>query len=339
MEDTFARTNMIQNLGAEAPGKKDIQAEKMVDDCAWMVESFDGLSIDLRNRSLDELYELQWQQETGFANRIKESKKGSKQRIEIISKAYETVCQILHVIAETNGDSALSMGMDDRYTQLVVERLDRLKENDVEGGLFEIGFGSGLLLQSVSEAGFEVGGLEVASQLLDEAKSRLREDCHPNLCFGNLVDNAKVDSLEGRFSVVYWNDVFEHIPVDEIDDYLQKIYSLLTPGGELITITPNWHMRPMDVTADNLGPRNTAIGFHLKEYKLSEVCGHLKKAGFGQVITPAFVGKARIRTSRMLHFTWLKQKLEPLLEWLPYRAAVQLCRRFGLTTTIAKKSV
>ena len=61
-----------------------------------------------------------------------------------------------------------------------------------------------------------------------------------------LGDLRSVDqkSLTNRPSLVYWNDVFEHICPDEISDYLEKIYSLLVPGGSLVTITPNWLLRP-----------------------------------------------------------------------------------------------
>ena len=115
---------------------------------------------------------------------------------------------------------------------------------------------------------------------MDEARERLPKQHHSNLILGDFLKSNEVENLEGRCRLIYWNDVFEHIAVDEIEDYLDRIYRMLAPGGELISITPNWHMRPSDVTADYKPPRTTAIGFHLKEYTLREISGLLKNAGF-----------------------------------------------------------
>lgn len=332
---------MIQQLSdfAESPVSTlaESPSSQVPEDQRISVTLVNGNQLDLSELSTADLYQLQWEQETAFASKIKNSEKGSVERAQIIQQAYQTVCQILATASEKEGESEFAMGMDDRYTDFVAKRLASLNRKGISGGLFEVGFGSGLLLKSIADQGFEVGGLEVAPQLLADAKSRLPEQYHKNLCLGNFVQNDKVDACENRFSLVYWNDVFEHIPVDEIEDYLQKIYSILTPGGQLVTVTPNWHMRPMDVTADHLQPRSTAIGFHLKEYKLGEVCALLKNAGFKTVETPVFVGRRKIYSSRWFSLTTLKRLVEPALEWIPYSFAVQACRRFGLTITIASK--
>ena len=142
---------------------------------------------------------------------------------------------------------------------------------------------------------------------------------------------------DSSYSVAYWNDVFEHIPVDEISDYLQTLHSLLKPGGKLITITPNWHMRPSDVTDLFLPPRSSAVGFHLKEYTLREVRQLLFAAGFTKIQTPLFISRNAIHMSNAFDITAVKSFLEPLLEWLPFQAAVQACRRLGLSCTVATK--
>lgn len=303
---------------------------------SW-VKLVDGSTIDLGPLTVDELDQLHWEQERAFAKQIKDSRKGTPQRSQMIQTAYQSVCGILENISQKCGESEFAMGMDHRYTQFVISQLNQLEKAGIQGGLFEVGFGSGLLLDSVAQAGHDVGGLEVAPQLLEDAKSRLPAAMHEKLCFGNFLENEAVDSLVNQFSLVYWNDVFEHIPVDEISDYLDRIFALLVPGGQLVTITPNWHMRPMDVTADFLGPRTTAIGFHLKEYRLGEVCELLRASGFNRIETPLFIGKQKITMNRWLSWTRAKCWMEPLLEWLPYSWAVQCCRRLGFTLTVATK--
>ncbi len=333
----FPTTEHKAILGGTDANRVDHVKESIDSITEEIVELVDGTCCNLNDLSIEDLNQLQWEQETAFAKQIKQSTKGSKRRTDIICLAYQTVCKILAKISEREGNSEFAMGMDHRYSHFVLERLNAINKDQNTGGLFEVGFGSGMLLHSASQNGYRVGGLEVADQLLHDAQDKLPQAQHQNLCFGNFLDNEKVNRLAGTFDVVYWNDVFEHIPVDEIGEYLEKIYSLLKPGGELITITPNWHMRPVDVTASHLPPRSTAIGFHLKEYKLSEVVSLLRQSGFQSVTTPSFISKSKIYHHRFLRLTRFKQWIEPLLELLPFRVAVQACRRFGFSLTIAKK--
>jgi hypothetical protein len=144
------------------------------------------------------------------------------------------------------------------------------------------------------------------------------------------------EDLPGPPTLIYWNDVLEHVPVDEAADYLAHIHKLLAPRGQLVTITPNWLMRPSDVTCDFCPPRTMARGLHLKEYRLAEVVRLLKRAGFRRISTPLCTTSRRV---------WLgggggrrmKQLVEPLLDRLPVGTAQLLCRGFAMSTTIATK--
>ena len=297
----------------------------------------DGMQADLIDLSFDELTRLQCEQEPAFARKIEATKKRSRERTEIIRHAYETICAILDEMSrrKVTGQS-LSMGMDVRYTRFVLDQLATQRKRGIGDGVFELGFGSGIFLQAASKKGYRVGGLEVTSQLFEEAKSKLPECSHQNLWFGDFCSIDFGDQRES-YSLAYWNDVFEHIPVDEISDYLKGLYSLLKPGGKLISITPNWHMRPSDVTGLFQPRRTEASGFHLKEYTLCEVRQLLIKTGFRTVHTPLFISSKRFYFSSSFDTTFLKSVFEPLLEYLPIRVAIQMCRRFGLSCTVATK--
>jgi len=295
----------------------------------------DGQRVFFSDYSDDELAKLQYDQEVAFAEAIAAAPKNSTQRMTTTRHAYQTVCKILDEIAARSGnDSLLSMGMDARYIRLTLEILSSQRKLGIGDGIFEVGFGSGLLLRAASEAGHRVAGLEVAPQLLQSALQILPTTSHDGLMLGDFP-SVDLSNHLGRYSLVYWNDVFEHIPVDEISDYLTRIRSLLAPGGKLLTITPNWHMRPSDVTCKLMPPRSEASGFHLKEYTLGEVRQMLLDAGFSRVQTPTYISRKRIWLSPLGDCTFVKTVAEPLLEWLPYKAAVQCCRRFGFNCSVA----
>lgn len=306
-----------------------------------IVELVNGDRCDISKSTAKQLLELQCDQEVAFAKTIVASPKDSAERQEVIATAYSTICSILERMgqicaAESKSEAThdFVMGLDPRYTDLILRLLKQQAARGINGGFFELGFSSGVLLQQVASAGFRVGGLEVVEALVEQAKSRLDSQHHSQLLHGDFR-KQDLSGHVGQYSVVYWNDVFEHIPTDEIEDYLVVIRTLLKPGGKLVTITPNWHMRPSDVTVQFAPPRTEAIGFHLKEYTLGEIVGMLDAAGFRSVQVPSLISRNRIYFNPAVSLTRLKTLVEPVLERLPYSWAVQVCRRLGYNCTIA----
>ena len=294
----------------------------------------DGTLLDLGGLKRDQLAELQWQQERAFARQILDAPKGSSQRAEATRQAYDTVTTIFSAVAGFSGQPVV-MGLQPRYERLLRKLLLRQQRRGLEPRFFEIGYGSGGLLKEVSRWGFPAAGIEVSEAMHQQAGRLLGPNHRVDLHWGDFLRGG-FPAREVRYSLIYWNDVFEHIPPDEIPDYLEKIHELLVPGGQLVTITPNWHMRPSDVTGDMCPPRTEAMGLHLKEYTLREVRGLLRQAGFAHVATPLVVAPGRIFLGGS-GLAGLKCLLEPWLERLPVRPAELLCRGLGLSETIATR--
>ena len=294
----------------------------------------DGNKMSLVGLSFHDLKQLQWVQEQKFARAMMAYNKGSRERALVTGQAYDTICTIL--AAQQSGNQPLDMGIDPRYASLVLDLLDQqIRRGLGQPSFFEIGYGSGSLLKEVSDHGYRVSGIEVSQTMQEQAIGVLGERYSDQLLVGELMKlNRK--SLSERPSMIYWNDVFEHICPDEIEDYLKKIHSLLVRGGALVTITPNWLLRPSDVTGDFCPPRTEACGLHLKEYRLAEVTRLLKRAGFRQVATPLVVSRGRIYLLGG-GLRLFKQWSELLLDRLPVKYSDLLCRGLGMSITIATK--
>lgn len=299
----------------------------------------DGTQQDLTALDAEQLAQLHWEQERAFAQRIRAAPKGSPERAAAFRQGYDTVTTILS--RRFGGQDGLHMGHNPRYARLVLRLLRRIVAKRAEAGrssagrFFEIGYGCGAMLQTVAAAGHHVAGIEVSTHMQQQALRRLP----PGKADGLLLGDFLTHPLQGpdvRYDLVYWNDVFEHLPVDEAPDYLRRICQLLRSGGALVTITPNWHARPGDVTWDHKPPRSEAEGFHLKEYTLREMTRLLRAAGFRRVGTPWLVTR---RHTLLVGSGWrsIKCLCEPALEWLPYGVAQLLVRGLGLNTTIAWK--
>lgn len=295
----------------------------------------DGTTRDLRGLGRDELVRLQWEQESTFARRILAAPKGSPDRMEAVRRAYDTVTPIHAAVLGVSG-RPLVMGLHPRYGRMLRGLLLRQRKRGLQPRFFEIGYGSGVLLKRVGEWGFQAAGIEVSPAMYEQACRHVGPSSNVDLRLGDFLRDDF--AAEGRrYTLVYWNDVFEHIPPDEISDFLGKIHDLLAPGGQLVTITPNWHTRPWDITGTLHPPRTEAAGLHLKEYTLREVTGLLREAGFSRVATPLVVIPARavLCGSGLVGF---KRLVEPSLEFLPARAALLLSRGLGLCETIATKA-
>ena len=294
-----------------------------------------GRMASLAELSGEALAALQWEQEQQFARAIMTCRKGSRERVVVIGQAYDTICTILSAQAADAGQP-LVMGLDHRYVRLVLRLLRQQSDRrHGEPRLFEVGYGCGALLAQVLVHGYSVGGIEVSAIMREQAIELLGQRHAASLLLGDLR-GVDADSLAGRPTLIYWNDVLEHIPPDELGDYLEHIHRLLAPGGALVTITPHWLLRPSDVTGDFCPPRTEARGLHLKEYRLAEVTRLVRQAGFRRVVTPLLATHQRL-------VVWggggrqVKQWVEPWLDRLPVRPAHLLCRGLAMNATIAWK--
>lgn len=295
----------------------------------------DGRVMSLAGMTCEELQVLQWEQEQICAQKIMKHPKGSRERSAAIGQAYDSICTILSA-QSADAKQPLVMGLDPRYVRLVLNLLRQQSESGLHHpALFEIGYGCGALLAEVHAHGYAGGGIEVSEIMRAQAIGLLGNRHAPSLLLGDLR-SVDLDSLDCRPTLIYWNDVLEHIPPDEIGDYLSHIYRLLAPGGTLVTITPNWILRPSDVTGDFCPPRTEARGLHLKEYRLAEVSCLLRQTGFRRVATPLLATHQRLVVCGSGGRA-LKQCIEPFLDHLPLRAARLLCRGLAMSATIARK--
>jgi len=310
-----------------------VPSSESVERAPQLVTLSEGVELDIAELGYRDLLDLQWHEERAFAEAIRRAPKGSAERARVTAQAYNTVCTILRRRLDLD-KGHLEMGYDRRYIQLVLDVLARQsRTTDIAPQVFEIGFGSGALLAGLESQGVDVSGIEVSSAMRDEACRRLPSAAHGQLYLGDFLS---VDLPRGSYDIVFWNDVLEHIVTDETHDFLVKIRSLLKPGGALVTITPNWHLRPSDITMMYQPPRSQAVGFHMQEYTLREMTAMLRQAGFARVATPLVVTRGRMHLAG-LGLTGLKRLLEPALECLPYRLTRLLCRGFGLSCTIGWK--
>ena len=124
------------------------------------------------------------------------------------------------------------MGMHPRHVRLVLDLLQQPAPPRVECAVLRNRLGAGMLLEQVRSAGFPFAGIEVSAAMQEMAVGRLGPEARRNSTWATSSTSDR-QATGGLWSLVYWNDVFEHIPPDEIGEWLAQIYAMLVPGGQV----------------------------------------------------------------------------------------------------------
>jgi SAM-dependent methyltransferase len=147
--------------------------------------------------------------------------------------------------------------------QVVRDTLERAVPDLAERALFDLGCGSGGLLQYLGESGVRLAGAcDVYPESLEIVRQRLEV---PLL----LVDEGRFPPLGPGYSLVSMFDVLEHIE-DDVGT-LGHLHSILEPGG-LIVLTVPAHPFLYDEMDE--------LAHHWRRYRRSELGQKLRDAGF-----------------------------------------------------------
>lgn len=116
-------------------------------------------------------------------------------------------------------------------------------------------------------------------------------------------------SIPLKATLIFSNQLMEHLHPDDARDQLANVFAALEPGGKYFCITPNRMSGPHDVSR---GIDEVARGFHLREYTNRELASLLRSVGFARV--QAFV---RIREFQTRLPLGVVTALETVVGWLP----------------------
>jgi SAM-dependent methyltransferase len=116
-------------------------------------------------------------------------------------------------------------------------------------------------------------------------------------------------SIPVKATLIFSNQLMEHLHPDDARDQLANVFAALEPGGKYFCITPNRMNGPHDVSG---GIDEVARGFHLREYTSRELAGLFRSVGFARV--QAFVRIRNFKTTLPLGVVTM---LETVVGWLP----------------------
>ena len=153
-----------------------------------------------------------------------------------------------------------------RFDLLKRDLLDRL---DRSRPVVELGYGSGAVLELLSDRGFRATGLDMsasASAIARARVARLPADRRPEVLVGGF---EQLDGLRGEAGALLMFEVLEHVEDDV--GLLRDIHELLGPGGAVLLSVPAHQAR---------FSRVDEMAGHFRRYDRDVLEARLREAGF-----------------------------------------------------------
>jgi len=114
--------------------------------------------------------------------------------------------------------------------KVVLDQLDDLTFDS----LVDVGCGDGRFLREAKERYPEkdLFGVDYSDRAINLARAM-----NPGVAFESR--NIVTDPLKQKFDVATLIEVLEHIPPDQVEEFIEEVHSLLHPGGHLILTVPH----------------------------------------------------------------------------------------------------
>ncbi|MCL2704804.1 MAG: hypothetical protein FWE72_01165 [Spirochaetaceae bacterium] len=296
-----------------------------------VITLFNGKEIDISGLTINQLWELHYEQEKAFADLIKKAKPFSPERAALMKKGYETIHKIMIVRSNKAGKEKDSYGAKDLYIKLAEKIVKKIITQKGKCLFFEAGVGTGKILNHIASLeNVTAIGCDVFIDKKIINSGLLVHECTIHEALLKLDNNS--------INVFYWNDVMEHIPEDEIEEYIKVLSQKMDTDGIIITITPNRLKGPCDITA-HFEPHGTvAKGFHFHEYTFDEILTIFQKYGIkSEYGFFGYAGKGWYILSSPKYIDRIKLLIEKKVKNLPYKIKKILLVIMGCDTSILKK--
>lgn len=131
-----------------------------------------------------------------------------------------------------------------------------------------------------------------------------------------ISDGCSIPVPKNTVNLAYSHQLMEHLHPDDALEQLSNIYQALADNSRYICITPNCYSGPHDVSRNF---DQQATGFHLKEYKVSEMYEIFKKVGFSKILWVKSNGNIYLEIPINNISIYGIKFIEYLLNFLPYK--------------------
>jgi SAM-dependent methyltransferase len=222
-------------------------------------------------RTVEQIKE-HYQIEKELASKLRNS--GKEERRHLYNDLYDELFKQVpnHPSLSRKADVDVSAQEVSRKMRLVSKYL---KSDSI---FLEVGSGDCLLSFAVAKRVKKVYAVDVSKEIVQHST-------RPQNFKLIISDGCSIPLPQNTVTVVYSNQLMEHLHFDDALEQLRNIYQSIVPGGVYICITPNRLCGPHDISKYF---DEEATGFHLKEYTQTELSKFFYQVGFSQL--KAYIG-------------------------------------------------
>lgn len=253
------------------------------------------------NRSIEQLIE-HYEIEKELAERLLKSNK--KERQYLYTAVYDELYR------KVPHHSQLTRKSSPEISAWIVAQRMQLLEHFLNPDLtfLEVGPGDCNLSIEIAKHVKKVYAVDVATELTQQLK-------FPANFEFIISDGCSIPVPENSVNVAYSHQLMEHLHPDDAIEQVQNIYKALAPGGRYICITPNRLSGPHDISRYF---DETATGFHLKEYTVTELYELFRAVGFSKVSWVKSKGKTYIEVPITPITLPITRGIEVMISALPF---------------------
>ncbi len=114
--------------------------------------------------------------------------------------------------------------------EFIIKKISKIKFNS----LCDVGTGDGRIVKELAEHinGKEIWGIDYSQRAI-----KLAQAMNPDLIFKK-CDIVK-ETLDKKFDIITLIETFEHIPLDEIENFVRSLWEMLNENGTLLLTVPH----------------------------------------------------------------------------------------------------
>lgn len=285
----------------------------------------DGETIDLNDLSVNELYELHYQEESYVVKEILKLPPFSIERDQLLKDGYVFVFKLMSLRdikefgtpQETFGSGRASANA---LIKLINKKIKSHKQSKIN--FCEIGVGTGFTIRKILES---IKGVDLHIQGCDirVAPSALQlVNDFPNVDIKDMNAYEFIKSIPNNsIDVLYSDNVFEHFCPDEAVTIYDELIKKLKSEAILLIIIPNSYTGPHDIARRFLPMGTKSNCFHYNEMTFREVTDLFESYGVYQKYCVSYIFKIhKFILIKSKFFINIKLRMENLLAKIPIKS-------------------
>ncbi len=251
----------------------------------------------------DHPWEELYRTERVLAEKVRRSEPFSRRRKDLLTELYDNAYRLMpHQREQTLAKCApFARGVHDLFQRR-------------PGRVLELGCGNGAMSVSLAKLGWQVTGVDIASDPLGRARRLGSAEGVAERC-RFIQEDIGAFQPEQTYDCLFHKSVFEHLLADEVPALLTRWRAALRPGGWMVFTWANRLSGPHDCSRPFVRRGRPAEGSHFFETTLGQTLAVLRAAGFTAFRVPLWTTARSWGPSRGRWARWNLPKAR-ILEWL-----------------------